>query len=381
MGNDRGIVPLGSAELQLRELQGALDRGEPLLAVHYGCEDLYKPKKRPAAVACIALADIDEGSSNAFSLLDPPPQIVGEDREIDFLRHFYEHLRSRPDVRLLHWNMNHSAYGFTALATRYRYLTGHNPPYEPSSSQTFDIDKLIGHRYGIDYARHSKLPNIAALNGLSKRFFLEGKEEAGRFASEDIEAVRNSVSTKARIIGELFLRLAQGVLLTQSSVGSVQFAGAHLDAVKTVLNLADKLVYVQRGLRHRGRNRPPIECTDEYDDQYLLGALLRVFFDDVRSEEWTPSYAGSSSRIDFVIPTFRLALELKHTRETMSDRHLGDQLIVDRDRYGASQQVNHLICLVFDGKGHLVNPRALEEDLSTAATVEGLAVTVRIFDR
>jgi hypothetical protein len=33
---------------------------------------------------------------------------------------------------------------------------------------------------------------------------------------------------------------------------------------------------------------------DEYDVQDLLYALLRIFFDDVRPEEWTPSFAGKS---------------------------------------------------------------------------------------
>ena len=46
-------------------------------------------------------------------------------------------------------------------------------------------------------------------------------------------------------------------------------------------------------MRHGGRNT--LDVRDEYDVQDLLHALLKMFFKDVRSEEWTPSYAGASS--------------------------------------------------------------------------------------
>jgi hypothetical protein len=51
------------------------------------------------------------------------------------------------------------------------------------------------------------------------------------------------------------------------------------------------------GDRHDGR--PTLGVGDEYDVQDLLHALLRLFFDDIRPEERTPSYAGESTRMDF----------------------------------------------------------------------------------
>lgn len=42
---------------------------------------------------------------------------------------------------------------------------------------------------------------------------------------------------------------------------------------------------------------------DEYDVQDLPHALLLLYFDDVRAEEWTPSYAGKSARMDFLLKT------------------------------------------------------------------------------
>jgi hypothetical protein len=132
---------------------------------------------------------------------------------------------------------------------------------------------------------------------------------------------------------------------------------------------------------HRLATRPTLTISDEYDVQDLLRAVLSIFFEDVREESWTPSYAGGASRIDFLIPAFELAIEVKKARASMTAKSLADELIVDRDRYKAEQRAKHLICLVFDYEGILAGPRGLEADLAREATVEGLAVKVKIFDR
>ena len=58
---------------------------------------------------------------------------------------------------------------------------------------------------------------------------------------------------------------------------------------------------VVRQLLQRHDNRPTLDINDEYDMQDLLHALLWLFFDDIRAEEWTPSYAGGASRADFLL--------------------------------------------------------------------------------
>ena len=68
-------------------------------------------------------------------------------------------------------------------------------------------------------------------------------------------------------------------------------------------------------LRERGRDRPPLEVADEYDVQYLLEGTLRSLFDDVRPEDPSPSRAGASTRIDFVLKREEIVVEAKMTRE------------------------------------------------------------------
>lgn len=366
---------------QVRELHTAVERGEEVLVVHYACENLYDAKDRPPAVACIGVVDVRDDTSSTFSVADAPPSIEGDAREIDMLDRFYRHLQERPDAHVVHWNMNSSTYGFVALALRYRYLTGQSPSYEPPRGRLKDLDSLISLQFGEEYAKHPKLVQMAALNRCNTRFLLSGGEEATRFANGDIGAVKSSNTAKARVIAALLRKFLSGTLQTQTSVGMVAFAGEQLDAVSTVLQLGERIVYVSRELAKRRSGKPAFTFDDEYDAQDLVRAMLRTFFEDVRAESVVPEYAGGSSRIDFVLPEYRLAIELKRSRESMSDRVLADELIVDRDRYGQDGRVNHLVCMVFDYAGYLNNPRGLERDLEHEASAEGLAVTVRIYDR
>jgi len=73
------------------------------------------------------------------------------------------------------------------------------------------------------------------------------------------------------------------------------------DNLQLLNNLFEKFHNVVKQLRSRYNGRPTVDVEDEYDVQDLLHALLRLYFEDVRVEEWTPSYAGGSSRMDFLL--------------------------------------------------------------------------------
>lgn len=77
-------------------------------------------------------------------------------------------------------------------------------------------------------------------------------------------------------------------------------------------------VAAQLARRHGGR--APFELQDEYDVQDLFRALLQIAFDDVRSEEPTPSHAGSSTRIDFMLANEGVMIEIKMTRPGLDQR-------------------------------------------------------------
>lgn len=122
---------------------------------------------------------------------------------------------------------------------------------------------------------------------------------------------------------------------------------------------------VARQLRTRYDNRPTIGIEDEYDVQDLLHALLLLYFDDVRPEERTPSYAGGSSRQDFLLKTEKVVIETKKTRASLTDKTLGEELIIDIEKYRAHPDCKYLICFVYDPEGRLGNPRGIMNDLNT----------------
>lgn len=121
---------------------------------------------------------------------------------------------------------------------------------------------------------------------------------------------------------------------------------------------------VARSLRDRYGQRDTIKVNDEYDVQDLLRSMLVIDFEDIRKEEWTPSYGGKSARMDLLLKSEQLVIEAKITRDGRAEKEIGDELIVDIGRYAVHQDCNVLVCFVYDPTGQIGNPASLENDLS-----------------
>lgn len=132
----------------------------------------------------------------------------------------------------------------------------------------------------------------------------------------------------------------------------------------TVNQICYRFHLVAKQLRSRYSDRDTLVVEDEYDTQDLLHALLHIYFDDIRPEEWTPSYAGGCSRVDFLLKNEEIIVEVKKTRASLKSKQIGEQLIVDIQRYQAHPNCKKLICFVYDPEGWVSNPRGLENDLA-----------------
>lgn len=128
--------------------------------------------------------------------------------------------------------------------------------------------------------------------------------------------------------------------------------------------LCQRFHVVTMQLRDRYDDRPTLDVNDEYDVQDIMHSLLRLFFDDVRPEEYAPSYAGKASRMDFLLPVEQIVVETKMTRPGLGAKELGSELIEDIARYKEHPACKRLICFVYDPGGRIVNPRGIERDLS-----------------
>jgi hypothetical protein len=146
-----------------------------------------------------------------------------------------------------------------------------------------------------------------------------------------------------------------------------------------LINLLQRFHIISRQLQHRYNNRETIIIQDEYDIQDLLHALLKTQFDDIRPEEYSPSYGGATSRMDFLLKREKIVIEVKMASNKLKDKLIGEQLIVDIQRYQSHPDCKTLVCFIYDPRGWIRYPQALENDLSKIHN--GLNVVVLVLPK
>jgi hypothetical protein len=135
-------------------------------------------------------------------------------------------------------------------------------------------------------------------------------------------------------------------------------------ALSNLSLLCSRFHLVVKQLQSRHDKRDTLRIEDEYDVQDLFHGLLLIFFDDIRPEEWTPSYAGGSSRMDFLLKQDDAVVEIKKTRKGLAAKQVGEELLIDIQRYQAHPSCKTLVCFVYDPEGRISNPAGIENDLS-----------------
>jgi hypothetical protein len=344
-----------------------------LKVIHYACESWYTIQDRPVAISSISIVDFKNGDEISFSQSD-----FSDDPEKKLLERFYDHLRKFPDSRYVHWNMNSSDFGFEAIANRFRFLFKVEPPFQIPEERKFDLDDILEYKFGNMYIEHSKLYNMAIVNSFAKRNMLSGKEESEKFNLKAFGDIKRSVSEKAGLILFLLKRFLAGTIQTRNSGPLISWGGERIDALKIIFDVCNRFKYFSRQIGRRYGDRKTIEFNDEYDFQDGLHSVLTLFFDDIRREEWTPSYAGGANRIDFIIKDKLIAIELKHAKKDSKAKDFGDQIIIDIEKYKGYKDLKHLICIIFDFSGFLPNPRGIESDL--VGVRDGVFYTTKIID-
>lgn len=149
------------------------------------------------------------------------------------------------------------------------------------------------------------------------------------------------------------------------------------DKLAALVEICDRFHLVVRQIRQRHNDRPTLDVGDEYDVQDLLHGLLHLEFDDIRAEEWTPSYAGGSARMDFLLKNESIVVEVKKTRPRLSAREVGEQLLIDIGKYQGHPGCRTLVCFVYDPDGRIANPRGLETDLTKRVNDLDVRVLIR----
>ncbi len=200
------------------------------------------------------------------------------------------------------------------------------------------------------------------------------------FLSRFPQGMENNIVTVKRLKNSM-IKDVQGCIGVLINVRDYIEKGFFFEKVQTEVDvdanldrIFTKFHRITKQLCNRYGGRETLKISDEYDVQDLLHSLLHLYYDDIRAEEWTPSYAGSSARVDFLLKNEKVVIEVKKTRAGLTDKEVGNQLIEDIERYQIHPDCQRLICFVYDPEGRIQNPIGVMGDLNSRH--EGFAKVV-----
>jgi hypothetical protein len=236
-------------------------------------------------------------------------------------------------------------------------------------------------RAGVD----PSVDSLAVLGNVLEEFMdVAPKEDAYSFS--DWQANRDRV---VEVLEENGFRYYRGgrVLPTGQTPDEVQpltLTSDYRGSMKPT-EISELLEILLKGLRramhpltHRRKGAQALSFSTEYDVQDLLHALLRPWVADIRPEEFTPSYAGSSTRMDFLLPKHKVVIEVKFVRDGTHAKKIGDELIIDIAHYQRHTDCDYLWCAVFDQDHRLTNAGGLKNDLEGERSTKDGKIQVKV---
>jgi hypothetical protein len=239
-----------------------------------------------------------------------------------------------------------------------------------STANTIErLDQLIAKGEAVLRTHRPNPPNVIGFPTLDAGAFTEWRTQA--------LACLNSILGDGHVYVESFQKQIKKAYTGTVSAGlgilkatREDLAAGNLDQepeqspLLLIEQICSRFHLVARQLRSRHNSRHTLDVQDEYDVQDLMHSLLWLHFQDVRSEEYTPSYAGKASRMDFLLKQESIVVELKMTRSGLGAKELSTQLIEDIERYKTHPDCQALVCFVYDPAGLIANPRGIESDLN-----------------
>lgn len=192
---------------------------------------------------------------------------------------------------------------------------------------------------------------------------------------ESIESTRNEMNSQVWKLA----RFSEKIELLREKINPLVQKKSKF-RLDDLLRLLSRFHKISQELRDRRADRQPIIIRDEYDVQYILGALLKIYFDDIRPEEFSPSNSGANSRLDFVLKEEKIIIETKMTHENQKTKTLGEELLVDIGRYKAYPDCSDLVIFIYDKGDFIMNKKGFKHDLEVQSTTDMTVSVVIIPD-
>lgn len=142
---------------------------------------------------------------------------------------------------------------------------------------------------------------------------------------------------------------------------SIESSDEVTESASLIIRIMNNWSNMISSFKHHRTDVKPIEVTNEYEMQYLLEGILRLLFDDVRPETYTPNYANKSNRTDFLIPKQKILIETKMTRQGLDGIRLTEELIIDKEHYRKHPDIDLILCLVYDPERRIKNPEGIKD--------------------
>lgn len=94
---------------------------------------------------------------------------------------------------------------------------------------------------------------------------------------------------------------------------------------------------------------------------------MKVEFDEVATDEWTPPYTKGASRTTLVVNRDQIAIVAKKTGPGLTTKELTDQVLADAAHYRTQGRCSTLFCFVYDPEGRIGSPKRLETTLTSVS--------------
>lgn len=165
-----------------------------LLILHYACTSVNIP---PVIVTNISVRDNSLNQTFSFSFAK-----YGHEHNL-FLA-FLDYMKKQSNYLLITWNQKSSTYGIQHLEERCRHYGIHDE-FSINYNDVVDLDDSLIVKYGQNYAKPSKLDNLARLNNVSSLGAESGLYEIELFKIKAYKRIENSTNRKVAMMSDIFL--------------------------------------------------------------------------------------------------------------------------------------------------------------------------------
>lgn len=243
-------------------------------------------------------------------------------------------------------------------------------PFEPNEIVEF-VESLTAYNEFLGF-RYEGLDESEALSRISNDRIKERVREYNDWAREE--------GLDQTFVPAAFYSTELESLLSGHRKERYEFVDQGFEGDKRELlrDIITQLSLSVNALHNRSNDRPPFEISCEQDIHDLLYAVLKPIFPESRVEEYTTKHAGSSKRIDKVLPEISTGIEIKYIGNSTHAKEVGDELKTDIESYHVHENCNNMIAVIWDSESHIEDPYNFVKDMEGPRVYDGQEFPVEI---